>query len=248
VIDALAGGVAAVVGGLLLGAAGSGHCGAMCGPLVLLANPRAGDGAPLRASARLRHTALYHGGRWITYVALGALAGATGGAIGTLGVGRGLAIAASAALLVQAAAAWHAFRGGAHSPLAARVTRAIGHAGAFMRRHVIAGPAVFGALTGLLPCGLVYAALTAALGLSHPAESAVFMLAFGLGTTPVLAAIGLSADRLRARWPTLPTLARRAAPVVLTAMAILLAVRAIGHSTPHDAAKTAAHGHSNGAR
>ena len=64
----------------------------------------------------------------------------------------------------------------------------------------------------------------------------------------VLAAIGLSADRLRARWPTLPTLARRAAPVVLTAMAILLAVRAIGHSTPHDAAKTAAHGHSNGAR
>ena len=66
--------------------------------------------------------------------------------------------------------------------------------------------------------------------------------------TPVLAAIGLSADRLRARWPTLPTLARRAAPVVLTAMAILLAVRAIGHSTPHDAAKTAAHGHSNGAR
>ena len=56
--------------GLVLGLAGSGHCAGMCGPLVLLANPR--DSADGQADQRglTRHVALYHAGRVGIYAVL----------------------------------------------------------------------------------------------------------------------------------------------------------------------------------
>ena len=58
----------ALAAGLALGIAGSLHCVAMCGPLVLAAAPRG------------RRAAWYHAGRWSVYVAMGVAAGALGGA------------------------------------------------------------------------------------------------------------------------------------------------------------------------
>jgi len=55
-----------------------------------------------------------------------------------------------------------------------------------------------GALWGWLPCGMVYSLLvTAMLSGSAPGGAAV-MLAFGLGTLPMVGAIGLAGMRLRA--------------------------------------------------
>jgi sulfite exporter TauE/SafE len=223
--------VGIALGGLVLGAAGSGHCAAMCGPLVALSNPRA-DGATARHL--VRHTVLYHAGRIVTYASLGSVIGLTGSVLAGAGLGRALAFAAAAAVLVQAVAAWRAFRGGSQNVAGAVVTRAIGRIGVWMRRHRLAGPAAFGALTGLLPCGLVYAALTAAAGFGRAGDSALFMVAFGLGTVPMLATVGLFADRAE-RWA--PPRLRRIAPLALAAIAILLLVRATGgahqqHSAP----------------
>ena len=53
-----------------------------------------------------------------------------------------------------------------------------------------------GLLWGLLPCGLVLAALLAAAVAATPVAGALVMLAFGLGTWPVALTIGLAA-----RWP-----------------------------------------------
>lgn len=217
------------LGGLVLGAAGSGHCAAMCGPLVALSNPRADADGRRRL---VRHAVLYHGGRLTTYTALGSVIGLTGSAIASAGLGRALAFAAAAAVLFQAVAAWHAFGGGAHTAFGATVTRAIGRAGGWMRQHRISGPAVFGALTGLLPCGLVYAALTASAGFGRVTDSALFMLAFGLGTVPMLATVGLSAGRIE-RW--LPVRVKKLAPIALAAVALLLAVRASGGHMDHGA-------------
>jgi sulfite exporter TauE/SafE len=95
----------------------------------------------------------------------------------------------------------------------------------------VTGPAVFGALTGLLPCGLVYAALTAAIGLGSATNGALFMLAFGLGSVPALAAIGVSA-KLFGRG-TRSQFFKRAAPVGLAIVALLLVLRASGMHEPH---------------
>lgn len=56
-------------------------------------------------------------------------------------------------------------------------------------------PAAFlaGLVWGWLPCGLVYYALILALPLGDPLLSGMFMLAFGLGTLPVMIATGVFA-------------------------------------------------------
>jgi len=58
---------------------------------------------------------------------------------------------------------------------------------------------VLGLLWGWLPCGLVYSVLIWAISSSSPLEGGLLMLSFGLGTLPVLLAMGVFAMRLR-RW------------------------------------------------
>ncbi len=226
-------GVIAIVGtGLVLGAAGSGHCAVMCGPLVLLSHPRAADGPRVAA-----HIASYHAGRLLGYALLGALFGGTGGWIAGYGFGRGLAMAAAAALLLQAFGQWRLRAARGWPALSA----AIGGAGRLMRRHPVAGPALFGALTGLLPCGLVYAALTAAIGFGGAVNGALFMLAFGLGGVPVLAGIGISAKTLGRGVPA--RVLRNAAPAGLAIVALVLVLRASGVHAGHAAPAPAPSGH-----
>jgi sulfite exporter TauE/SafE len=223
--------------GLALGIAGSAHCAVMCGPLVLLSQPR--DTAGARATA---HISAYHGGRLLMYGALGAIAGGAGGLIAGVGFGRGLAAAAAVALLVQAFWQWR----GRTTPSWPALTRAIGAAGRWMRRHTFAGPAAFGALTGLLPCGLIYAALTAAIGIGGATNGALFMVGFAAGSVPVLAAIG-GASKVLPRGYLARGL-RQLAPAGLVIVALLLVFRAAGwhggHGSPAARFETSApYGH-----
>ena len=57
---------------------------------------------------------------------------------------------------------------------------------------------LLGALWGWLPCGLVYSTLLWAASQGNAGYSAALMLAFGLGTWPVLLATGLAAERVNA--------------------------------------------------
>jgi hypothetical protein len=54
-----------------------------------------------------------------------------------------------------------------------------------------------GALWGWLPCGMVYSVLLTAMLVGSAAQGAAVMLAFGLGTLPMLLAMGLAGARLR---------------------------------------------------
>jgi uncharacterized protein len=55
----------------------------------------------------------------------------------------------------------------------------------------------FGLVWGWLPCGMVYAALAWALAAGSAGQGAALMLAFGLGTLPMLFAIGATAEWLK---------------------------------------------------
>jgi hypothetical protein len=50
-----------------------------------------------------------------------------------------------------------------------------------------------GLLWGWLPCGMVYAALAWALAAGNATDGALLMVAFGLGTLPMLFALGTAA-------------------------------------------------------
>ena len=57
--------------------------------------------------------------------------------------------------------------------------------------------AMFGALWGWIPCGMVYAMLLTAMSAGSAAGGAIAMLAFGIGTLPAMIGAGWSAGRLR---------------------------------------------------
>lgn len=195
---------ASLLGMFLLGAAGSvTHCGAMCGPLVIgqVTDRLAAVPAPLLCEAHRFRAGLlvpYHAGRLLTYATMGAAAGAVGLAfVSHLAPLRSALLLLAAAVLVAAATgSLPVQRAAGFGPW--QWVRSLDRTGTW-------GTFLFGMILGLLPCGLLYAALVGACALATPARGAAGMLAFGAGTVPVLAAVGIAGQLapLRRALPTL---------------------------------------------
>ena len=174
----------AIAPGFAIGFASSAHCAGMCGAFAL----RAGTGGP-RAPLRM---VLYLSGKTFTYVFLGALAGFAGSHIVDLFTGAGpwLGLFVGALLLLAGVRMLRL-------PVSLSATgNWLGRllAPAFRFAHGAeraGGPFALGAVTGMLPCGIVYVAAVQGAGLGTPLGGAALMAAFGAGTMPVLAAIGL---------------------------------------------------------
>jgi len=182
----------AVVPGFLIGIGSTAHCAGMCGAFAL----RAGTGGA-RAPWRI---ALYLTGKTFTYVFLGTLAGLAGAGVITAVAGAQpwIALAAGAVLLLAGVRLLRPPT--ALSTSGSWLGRVL--APAFRWSHgaeAAGGPFALGAVTGLLPCGMVYYAALQGAGLGTPLGGAVLMCAFGLGTMPVLAAIGLAGHGAVAR-------------------------------------------------
>lgn len=210
---------------LLAGLAGSVvHCTAMCGPFVL---GQVADGmarmpaARMCQAARLRGAALlpYHAGRLATYAALGAVSGWIGALPLPQVVPAALLALAAAGFLLLAMRRFQpgfAFAGpGIPSGpgWGNRLATLAGRIGNVRMRGLKLGLAL-----GLLPCGLVYAALAAA-SASGALLGGLGMLAFGLGTVPALVVVGLLGHAAARHWQTA---ANRAAPWVLAGNGLLL--------------------------
>ena len=73
---------------------------------------------------------------------------------------------------------------------------------------------VIGLLWGWLPCGLVYSVLVWSVAVADPVSGGLLMLAFGLGTLPVLLTIGVMASGL-SRWIQNQTTRRLAGGLVI---------------------------------
>jgi hypothetical protein len=87
-----------------------------------------------------------------------------------------------------------------------------------------------GSLNGLLPCGLLYAALLGASTDGSAWGGALFMLFFGLGTWPALFALRLGGGMLgdNAR-----TWLRKASPVLVAMVAVLMILRGLELGIPY---------------
>jgi sulfite exporter TauE/SafE len=236
-----------LVGGLVMGIASSAHCAAMCGPLVLTIGRRIG---PRSRGAQVRHVALYHAGRVLVYLAMAVPAGWLGGALVLGGFSRVLAVGAGLLLLVGAVSSLRrrAFDG-ITMVFAALLSRVSSPALTWAASHPVAGALTAGAINGLLPCGLVYAAVTAAAATGSPASAALLMTGFGIGTAGVLIAISLSAASLST---SLRLRLRHLSPIVLLVAALVLIVRGVAvpheHPAPPLTAAAPAHAHGNASR
>ena len=178
---------------------GSVHCAGMCGGFLCV---YAGTGPTAQPTALSAHVA-YHGGRLVSYLTLGAVAGWIGGAFSTaalfVGLQRGATLLAGALMVLWALSTLLAYRGVVlaprHAPLAwQRMLGGLLHAVRGHSAPVRGG--LMGLLTTLLPCGWLYVFVAAAGGSGSVANAMGLMTIFWLGTVPALVAVGVGVQSL----------------------------------------------------
>lgn len=182
-----------------IGLAGSGHCLGMCGGIVTALALSSRDAG---AWQRFFFNLLYHLGRIATYAMLGLLAGFASqtGMITALRPHL-LWLFLIANLFVTALGLFTAFGirsfglsaldGSGWVGLQRLLSRVTG------RSSVLAAVPT-GLLMGLIPCGMVYGVLISAATNGSMLKGGGMMLAFGLGTLPVLLAFGQVASTVSA--------------------------------------------------
>jgi len=170
-----------VVGGLLLGFAGSLHCLGMCAPLNLLFPSK--SISVTFVAGRL----VYNLGRIITYAIMGIIFGFLGANLKIFGLQDTLSIIVGVLLILSAFITFGVQENiNKYLGLNILYSKLIKLFGLFSKNTSLQSQFLVGLLNGLLPCGLVYAAIGAAITLSHPLESSLFMTFFGLGTFPAM--------------------------------------------------------------
>lgn len=186
-----------VIAVFLASVLGSLHCVGMCGAFLALAF------TDVQAAGRWRLSVAYHGGRLVTYVALGVAAGTAGSLLdlgGALaGINRvalplaGLTVIGFGLVTLLRQYGFSARRLHLPASWTARVHRLQGRA---MQMPPTRRALAIGLLTTLLPCGWLYAFAATAAGTAHPLVGGLVMAVFWTGTLPALVSCGLGVQAL----------------------------------------------------
>jgi len=186
----------------LVGLLGGTHCIGMCGGIVGALS--SGLSLDVQSSRRRLIAAqlAYNSGRISSYTVAGVLLGLFGQQLGETGVLEGFPVGRIVAGVIMIlfgiylAGWWHSLlfleRAGARlwkhiEPLGRRFVPVRGTGQAYL----------LGLVWGWLPCGMVYAVLALALASGSASRGGAIMLAFGLGTLPVMITMGLAFNTLK---------------------------------------------------
>ena len=210
---------------IVFGFLGSFHCIGMCGPIVL-AIPSQTFGKRL----------LYNIGRTITYGLMGLAIGVIGQGFSFMGYQQPLSvIVGSVMLLIVVFTKYKHFDLPLSGPLARLWAKAKAKLGPLLTSKSVFASLSIGLLNGLLPCGLVYAALFAALAQGNMIDSGLYMVFFGLGTAPMLLTVATFGNWLAPKWRTF---FNKLVPYFLAIVAILLILRGLNLGIPLVSPKT----------
>lgn len=209
---------------LVLGAAGSAHCIGMCGPIALaIPSPRSGW------RSRAMSTLLLNTGRLTTYALIGAAFGTFGRGAQLAGLQQWVSVLAGGVLLASVIIPGLLEQWSPTSRVSILVGRFRSKLGRNLARTAPEALFLTGALNGLLPCGLVYGAALGATAMGSAPEGALFMAFFGLGTWPALIGLRMSGHMVGTKTRTL---LRRASPIIISGMAVLLILRGLELGIP----------------
>lgn len=163
----------------LLGFLGSFHCIGMCGPIALAIGNAQGN-------TYWVNKFFYNLGRSVTYATLGLIVGSLGFTLSLAGFQQGFSILMGIVIL-GLAISYKKSDQLLTFPIFSGIVRWIkSKLSSLLKKGGTWAFFVTGLANGLLPCGMVYLALVAALGLQNPLLGASYMFFFGLGTIPLL--------------------------------------------------------------
>ncbi len=205
----------------ILGLVTSLHCTLMCGPLqAVVMGKWLGGGS-------LSKVLLYHSGRILTYIAMGLLIGLIGNFIGIQTWQKEFSLIAGLSLLLGYFSIqflrWDKRINGLITPWLMRI-----QSKNYQRQSKFKF-FVGGSINGLLPCGMVYAALIPAAATGYPGTAGLAMLMFGLGTIPLLVGINLTSNRL---FNAHPRLLNKLIPLSVVFVAAILILRGMELGIP----------------
>lgn len=214
-----------LIAGFILGATGSLHCVGMCGPLSLALPTH-----HLAPGERIASLLLYQIGRVITYSFLGLLIGIAGRGIYMAGYQQAFSIVMGSIVLLLAFLYFFQ-RGSFRSSLLSRIYDPVQQL-VIRAMHRARGPfgfMVMGMANGLLPCGMVYIAIAAALSLKGVIETTSFMAMFGTGTLPAMLLISFAGRMVNLQWRNK---LRKIVPVFIVLTGTLLILRGLNLGIP----------------
>ena len=210
----------------LFGVVSNLHCFGMCGPILL--------SIPLNRQdqrAVVLGTLQYHFGRILTYSLLGFIVGFIGMGIQLIGILQSISIIAGFGIIVYA---WrnHIFKGKLEPlfPSALPNNFSSKAMGKVLRSNSPIKLGLLGVLNGILPCGMVYAALIAAIITGTPLLSATSMLFFGLGTLPGLLILSYFAHKINGK---VRSKINKYLPYILTIVGLMIVLRGMNLGIPY---------------
>jgi len=214
-----------IIAAILLGLAGSLHCVGMCGPIALA--------LPIHQAnyfKRIIGALSYNFGRATTYALLGAIIGLFGQGLNWIGLQQIVSILLGICILLYYIIPDFFSRSKINQLFTKQIYRLKNALIPFLKKRNVSALFIVGTLNGLLPCGLVYTALVAAIALSGIQQSMSFMFFFGMGTLPFMLSIIVLKN-----WITIKFQSRinKFLPSLMIIMAVLLIFRGLNLGIPY---------------
>ena len=210
--------------GFFMGLLGSVHCIGMCGPLVMA--------LPISQKTMFQKgfaIFLYHFGKLSSYGCLGIIVGIFGKHFFIFNAQQHISLFIGVIMLLYVGwvfilkpnfsfSSFHQFQ----KPILNWLT-------SLFKSKYITSFYLIGFLNGLLPCGMVYLALTSAFATGNVMHSGLFMILFGVGTAPALLIVAISGQFVG-------VIFRRklqsSLPIVIVTMGVLLILRGMNLGIP----------------
>lgn len=213
-----------ILAGFIIGLTSNFHCIGMCGPIAMAIPVNRKSNLTILSDALQ-----YNFGRIITYSLLGLLVGFIGLSIKTFGVLQWLSILAGIGLILFA---WQKYLHALFPfkipsfKIQATLNKGLGK---IIRSHSPFKLLLLGGLNGLLPCGMVFVALSNAILTGDILYSSLAMLAFGVGTLPAMMAVVFMMNKISTSTRKKMS---RAVPYLLTVVGLLIILRGLNLGIP----------------
>lgn len=213
-----------IISGFALGMVSSFHCVGMCGPLVL--------SLPvyyLPAHKKLVGILLYHSGRILLYTLLGLLFGFIGRQFYLAGLQQYFSIILGCIILLVLIQSTFKMKW-IHFKLMDQYQEKLQNIIAlYIQKKQLYGMLILGMANGLLPCGMVYLAVTGAMAVGNIFGAMLFMALFGFGTFPAMFLLTYFGSFISL---AIRNRMKKAIPFFVATMAILLILRGLNLNIP----------------
>lgn len=211
---------------LLFGLISSLHCIGMCGPIAMMLPV-----SRTNQAEKVVQILLYHAGRLTSYALLGLLFGLLGRGLYLAGIQQNISITVGILMITIALVPEKQFAKYNFSrPIYRIISKVKSGLGQQFKRKSPDALFTIGLFNGLLPCGLVYAALFGAIAMQSVSLSMLYMVLYGVGTIPLMSAVVYVANFLSFSFRSK---LQKLVPIVTVVIGLLFVLRGMGLNIPY---------------